>query len=413
MLCERRPRGLSFGNGLSYELFPRSLTMPANLRSHFNLPLATSEQPVLYLALELGWGEWKLAVAAGPGPAPRRREIPARDVPRLMQEIAEAKRRLRLPADCPVVSCYEAGRDGFWLHHCLLTHGIQNLVVDSSSIEVNRRQRRAKSDRLDAAKLLSMLLRYAGGETTLWSVVQAPTVEQEDARQLHRELLTLQQEATEHTNRIKSLLATCGLAIEIDRHFPKKLKELRQWDGRPLPEALHQRLLREFERLQVANRQARQLQQQRAKQVRKLLGLKGIGIRSSWLYVHEFFAWRKFKNRREVGSLAGLAPTPYSSGQTNHEQGISKAGNKRMRWMAVEIAWGWLHFQPDSDLSRWFHARFGRGSSRQRRIGIVALARKLLVELWKYLQTGVPPAGAVMADWRPKAIMTTRSLKVA
>jgi len=399
--------------------------MPANLRPHSNRCFAASEQPVLYLALELGWDSWKLGFAPGPGPAPRLREMPARDVTRLLLEVAEAKRRLRLPADCPVVSCYEAGRDGFWLHHCLLTHGIQNLVVDSSSIEVNRRQRRAKSDRLDAAKLLSMLLRYAGGETTLWSVVQAPTVEQEDARQLHRELLTLQQEATEHTNRIKSLLATCGLAIEIDRHFPKKLKELRQWDGRPLPEALHQRLLREFERLQVANRQARQLQQQRAKevreredstaieQVRKLLGLKGIGIRSSWLYVHEFFAWRKFKNRREVGSLAGLAPTPYSSGQTNHEQGISKAGNKRMRWMAVEIAWGWLHFQPDSDLSRWFHARFGRGSSRQRRIGIVALARKLLVELWKYLQTGVPPAGAVMADWRPKAIMTTRSLKVA
>jgi len=399
--------------------------MPANLRPHSNRCFAASEQPVLYLALELGWDSWKLGFAPGPGPAPRLREMPARDVTRLLLEVAEAKRRLRLPADCPVVSCYEAGRDGFWLHHCLLTHGIQNLVVDSSSIEVNRRQRRAKSDRLDAAKLLSMLLRYAGGETTLWSVVQAPTVEQEDARQLHRELLTLQQEATEHTNRIKSLLATCGLAIEIDRHFPKKLKELRQWDGRPLPEALHQRLLQEFERLQVANRQARQLQQQRAKevreredstaieQVRKLLGLKGIGIRSSWLYVHEFFAWRKFKNRREVGSLAGLAPTPYSSGQTNHEQGISKAGNKRMRWMAVEIAWGWLHFQPDSDLSRWFHARFGRGSSRQRRIGIVALARKLLVELWKYLQTGVPPAGAVMADWRPKAIMTTRSLKVA
>jgi transposase len=376
------------------------------------------------MALELGCDSWKLGFAPGSGPAPRLREMPARDVTRLLLEVAEAKRRLRLPADCPVVSCYEAGRDGFWLHRCLLAHGIQNLVVDSSSIEVNRRQRRAKSDRLDAAKLLSMLLRYAGGETKLWSVVQAPTVEQEDARQLHRELLTLQKEATEHTNRIKSFLATCGLAIEIDRHFPKKLKELRQWDGRPLPEALHQRLLREFERLQGANRQARQLQQQRAKevrekdspaveQVRKLLGLKGIGIRSSWLYVHEFFAWRKFKNRREVGSLAGLAPTPYSSGQTNHEQGISKAGNKRMRWMAVEIAWGWLHFQPDSDLSRWFHVRFGRGSSRQRRIGIVALARKLLVELWKYLQTGVPPAGAMMADWRPKAIMTTRSLKVA
>jgi transposase len=395
----------------------------ANLRPHSNRCVISSEQPVLYLALELGWDSWKLVFTTGPGPAPRRREMSARDVAGLAREIAEAKRRLRLPADCPVVSCYEAGRDGFWLHRWLLAQGVQNAVVDSSSIEVNRRQRRAKSDRLDAAKLLSMLVRYAGGETKLWSVVQVPAVEQEDARQLHRELLTLQEEATGHINRIKSLLATCGLSLEIDRHFPKKLKELRQWDGTPLPQALHQRLLREFERLQVANRQARELEQERAQevrvredspainQVRKLLCLKAIGIGSSWLYVHEFFGWRKFKNRKQVGSLSGLAPTPYASGQTDHDQGISKAGNKRMRWMAVEIAWGWLHFQPDSELSRWFYARFGRGSSRQRRIGIVALARKLLVQLWKYLETGVPPAGATLTDWRPKARL--RSMKVA
>ena len=396
--------------------------MPANLRPRFTQAFDTSEQPVLYLALELGWDSWKLAFAAGPGAAPRLREIAARDTVQLAVEIAEAKRRLKLPADCPVVSCYEAGRDGFWLHRWLLAHGVQNVVVDSSSIEVNRRQRRAKSDRLDAQKLLSMLLRYVGGEAKLWSVVQVPSAEEEAARQLHRELLTLQAEATQHTNRIKSLLATCGLAVEIDRHLPKKLKELRQWDGSPLPEAVRQRLLREFERMQVANRQARELDQQRAKevrerddspavdQVRKLLGLKGIGIRSSWLYVHEFFGWRQFRNRKEVGALAGLAPTPYASGQLDRDQGISKAGNKRMRWMAVEIAWGWLHFQPDSELSRWFHDRFGRGSSRQRRIGIVALARKLLVQLWKYLQSGVPPAGAALTDWRSKARTARRIL---
>ena len=395
--------------------------MPANLRLHSNLPVAMNERPVLYLAFELGWDSWKLAFATGPGPAPREREMPARDVPRLLQEIAEAKRRLRLPADCPVVSCYEAGRDSFWLHRCLAAHGVQNLIVDSASIEVNRRQRRAKSDDLDVAKLLSMLLRYAGGETKVWSVVQVPTPEEEDARQLHRELITLSHQATEHTNRIKGLLAGFGLAIDIDRHFPKKLKELRQWDGTPVPKALQQRLLCEFERLQVVNRQARRLQQQRVKevrlkkspavqQVRKLLGLKGIGIGSSWLYVHEFFAWRKFKNRKEVGSLAGLTPTPYASGQIDHEQGISKAGNKLMRWMAVEIAWNWLRYQPDSELSRWFYTRFGRGSSRQRRIGIVALARKLLVQLWKYLETSVPPAGAQLADWRTKTRITSANL---
>ncbi|HXI38726.1 MAG TPA: IS110 family transposase [Bryobacteraceae bacterium] len=395
--------------------------MPANLRPHSNLPVGTNEQPVLYMAFELGWDSWKLAFATGPGPAPRQREMPARDVPRLMLEIAEAKRRLRLPADCPVVSCYEAGRDSFWLHRCLAAHGVQNLIVDSASIEVNRRQRRAKSDNLDVGKLLSMLLRYAGGETKVWSVVQVPTPEEEDARQLHRELITLSRQATQHTNRIKALFAGFGLTIEVDRHFPRKLKELRQWDGTPVPKALQQRLLCEFERLQVVNRQARRLQQQRVKevrvkkspavqQVRKLLGLKGIGIGSSWLYVHEFFAWRKFKNRKEVGSLAGLTPTPYASGQIDHEQGISKAGNKLMRWMAVEIAWNWLRYQPDSELSRWFYTRFGRGSSRQRRIGIVALARKLLVQLWKYLETSVPPAGAQLADWRTKTRITSANL---
>jgi transposase len=398
--------------------------MLTNLRCHSSLPVARAEQSVLYVALELGWCSWKLAFGTGPGPSPRRREMPARDVPRLIEEIAEAKRRLNLPADCPVVSCYEAGRDGFWLHRCLLAHGARNLVVDSSSIEVNRRRRHAKSDRLDVEKLLAMLLRYMGGETKVWSVVQAPTAEEEDARQLHRELIVLQQQATEHANRIQALLATCGLEVKIDKHFPKRLKELQQWDGMPVSQVMQQRLLREFERLQVANRQARQLEEQRAKEVRvqdspatrqvsKLLGLKGIGIRSSWLYVHEFFAWRTFKNRKQVGALAGLTPTPYASGQMDHEQGISKAGNRRMRWMAVEIAWGWLHFQPDSALTRWYYARFGRGSSRQRRIGIVALARKLLVLLWKYLKTNIPPEGAEMTDWRTKAKVTTASLKVA
>jgi transposase len=300
---------------------------------------------------------------------------------------------------------------------------VQSLVVDSASIEVNRRQRRAKSDRLDVEKLLSMLLRYTSGETRVWSVVQVPTPEAEDARHLHRELITLQQQATEHVNRLKGLLATCGLALPIiDKHFPRKLKELRQWDGTPVPPALRDRLLREFERLQVVNRQARELEQARAAtvrkqdspavaQVRRLLGLRGIGMNSAWLYVHEFFAWRKFKNRKQVGGLAGLTPTPYTSGQSDREQGISKAGNKRLRWMAIEIAWGWLHFQPDSELSRWFLARFGRGSSRQRRIGIVALARKLLVQLWKYLETGAAPSGATLSDWRTKARLTIASLK--
>jgi transposase len=378
----------------------------------------------LYLALELGWAKWRLAFCAGLGENARQREIAARDRGALEREIVAAKQRFGLPAETPVVSCYEAGRDGFWLHRLLTEAGVMNLVVDSASIEVNRRQRRAKTDQLDAAKLLSMLVRHVELHEKVWSVVQVPSPAEEDARQLHRELLTLKSEATGHGNRIKGLLASLGLEITVDRHFPKRLKQLRQWDDRPLPPWMHARLLREFERLQAVNRQMRELDRQRAQQVkqqetpamlqvRRLLELKGIGIRSAWLYVSEFFSWRKFRNRREVGSLAGLTPTPYSSGQLRHEQGISKAGNRRLRWMAVEIAWCWLQFQPQSELSQWFHRRFSTGNSRQRRIGIVAVARKLLVALWKYLEQGEVPAGAELSRWETKLREHPRPLEEA
>ena len=181
-----------------------------------------------------------------------------------------------------------------------------------------------------------------------------------------------------------------------------------------MPADLHRRLLREFERMQIVNRQIRQVEKERAHrirqdqkdpavaQVRKLLGLKGIGVNSAWLYVREVFGWREIKNRRQVGAIVGLTGSPYRSGDVNHEQGISKAGNRRMRAMAIEIAWGWLRFQPASTLSRWYERRFAHGGKRLRRIGIVALARKLLVALWKYLETGVPPADAELSDWQSK-----------
>ena len=386
--------------------------MTAGLRVNSKRSEKVVSQPALFVALELSWSKWKLAFASAPAEKPRRREVQARNLVGLQAEIATAKQKLGLPADCPVVSCYEAGRDGFWIHRWLETQGVRNVIVDSSSIEVNRRARRAKSDGLDAAKLLSMLFRHEGGEK-VWSIVRVPTEEEEQARQLHRELQSLGQESTRHINRIKGLLASIGLELEVDKHFPKTLKEARQWNGQPVPEELRDRLLRDFERLQVINRQIRALNQQRnqtlrtkdspvLRKVQQLLGLRGIGVNSAWLYVHEFFGWRKFKNRREIGSLAGLAPTPYSSGDLRHEQGISKAGNRRMRWMAVEIAWWWLHFQPKSPLSQWYERRFAKGNSRQRRVGIVALARKLLIMLWKYLETGELPEGVELVDWRTK-----------
>jgi transposase len=374
-----------------------------------------SERPTaLYLAFELGWTEWKLALATAPADPPRLRSIDARNPQALMQEIARAKRRFGLADAAPVYCCYEAGRDGFWLHRWLTAQGLHNLVVDSASIETNRRRRRAKTDRLDAAKLVSMLLRYHGGEHGLWKVVHVPDVADEDRRQLHRDLLELKGERTRHVNRIKGLLAGCGLAVTaLGDDFPEALAELRQWDGTPLPPALRQRLLREFERHQFVDRQIRDLENERARairtaddeptrKVRQLLSLRGIGANSAWLFVMEFFGWRQIKNRKQLAALAGLVPTPYDSGDSRHEQGISKAGNRRLRAMAVEIAWSWLHYQPGSALSQWYRRRWGEGNRRQRRIGIVALARKLLVALWRYLEADEVPAGAVTSDWKVK-----------
>jgi transposase len=341
------------------------------------------------------------------------RTIAARDTVALLAEIARAKERFRLPADAPVASCYEAGRDGFWLHRFLLAQGIHNRLVDSASIEVNRRARRAKSDGLDVGKLLTMLIRSEQGEPDVWHVVRVPTPEEEDQRQLHREALALNVESTRHVNRVKGLLASCGLALEVDETLPERLAAARLWDGTPLPPDLHQRLVREHARWELVRQHLRDLDGLRTRRirrdetpqvelVRRLMELRGIGAKSAWLFVREFFGWRKIRNRRELAALAGLTPTPYQSGDLEHEQGISKAGNRRIRTMLVEIAWGWLRFQPDSELSQWYEKRFGKGNARQRKIGIVALARKLLVALWKYLETGEIPAGAVLATWEQK-----------
>jgi transposase len=366
------------------------------------------------MALELGEVTWKLAFTTGLGQKPRQRDIAGRAIEALRQEIAAAKERFGLPADTPVVSCYEAGREGFWLHRCLRAMGVQNEVIDSSSIQVPRRQRRAKTDRLDVQQLLKMLVRWQQGEKDVWSVVQVPSVADEDARQLHRELETLREEQTGHSNRINGLLSSCGVALTVNRHFPKRLKEVRLWDGSALPPDLQRRLLREFERMQAVNRQIRELENERGRRIRKgdddpavgkvrrLMGLKGIGDNSSWMYVREVFGWRQIKNRRQLGGLVGLAGSPYRSGKVEHDQGISKAGNRRMRAMAIEIAWGWLRYQPQSALSCWYEQRFAHGGKRMRRIGIVALARKLLVALWRYLETGVPPEGAELTDWQGK-----------
>jgi transposase len=381
----------------------------------------TSAIPVLYLAFELGWNNWKLASSTGLGQKPRLRTIPARDLDAVLAEIKAAKKRFGLPEDAAVVSCYEAGRDGFWLHRFLQTQRIGNVVVDSSSIEVNRRKRRAKSDRLDAVKLVAMLIRWSNGESKVWGIVHVPSESDEDRRQLHRELIALKAELTAHINTIKGLLASLGLAASVDEEFPKRLREFRQWNGLGVPPELSARLLRVFERWQLVGRQIKELERERIQrirqdetravdQVRWLLNLKGIGENGAWLLVNELFSWRTFQNRRELASLAGLTPTPYDSGESRREQGISKAGNRRVRWMMVQLAWGWLQYQPESELSQWYQRRFAEGNARLRKIGIVALARKLLIALWKYLETGVPPAGAEVVGWNQKTKFACASL---
>jgi len=370
------------------------------------------EAPALYLALELSNRSWKLAFSTGHGQKPRFRNVPARDLDALTREIALARTRFGLPDSVPLISCFEAGRDGFWIHRFLVSQpGRHNIVVDSASIEVNRRRRRLKTDRIDARKLLSMLIRYHNGEFRVWSVVHVPSPQAEDARHLHRELLTLKSNRTRVTNRIKGLLAAQGLSVSsLGRGFLDKLDDLRLWDGSALYPQLRQRLEREWiHRCDISHRirliEKLQNQQLEASApdpalelVRQLMTLKGIGLQSAWLFTFEFFAWRNFQNRREVGALAGFAPTPYQSGDDSFDQGISKAGSAITRAMAIQIAWGWLHFQPNSALTLWYQRRFASGGRRMRNIGIVAVARRLLIELWRFSETGVLPDGAITSS---------------
>jgi transposase len=375
---------------------------------------SSTSGPRLHLAFELSWSQWKLAFTIGHGQPARLRTIAARDLAGLLREIAKAKGRFGLPADAAVVSCYEAGRDGFWLHRWLTSQGIANVIVDSASIEVNRRRRRAKSDRLDATKLVSMLVRYHAGETKVWSVVRVPQPADEDRRHLHRELIAVQDERTEHVNRIKAFLAGQGIALaQVTARFPEQLDQLRCWDGSELAADLRRRLLREFARWQLADAQVKELENQRKTRIRRddtpqvekvrgLLNLAGIGLSGSWLLVYELFGWRTFANRRQVGAIVGLTPTPYQSGDDHREQGLSKAGSKVLRRMMVELAWGWLRWQPHSELSRWYERRFASHGKRARKVGVVALARKLLIALWRYVEQGEVPSGARLASWRAK-----------
>lgn len=370
-------------------------------------PAYTETGRALYIGFELGEEKWKLGFASGLGDREWVRSIPARDFDRLDQEVRKAKTRFGLPSDCSVRSCYEAGRDGFWVHRVLLEAGIENLVVDSASIKVERKRRRAKSDRLDAKALVRQLLHWYLGEKDTWKVVRVPSPEEEDARQLDRSLQTVKKEHTRTVVRIRGLLASWGARMPIDGAFPERLEEARNPLGARIPEGLRRRIGLEYERLLVLKQQLRQLESIRRRELthgdnplsvkaRKMYALKGIGQNGAWRLSSELFSWRTFQNRKELGSLLGLTPTPYQSGDSDREQGIGKDGIRSCRAISIELAWGWLRFQPDSELSLWFERRFGGGSKRLRKIGIVALARKLVIALWRWTEHDVLPKGAIL-----------------
>lgn len=364
----------------------------------------------LYLAIELSAKNWKLGFSDGRKPQIRKVTIEAGDLEGCRKEIEKAKKRLGMKESAQVRSCYEAGREGFWPHRALREMGIDNIVVDAASIEVNRRQRRAKTDRMDVEKLVRQLVRYWRGEQDVWRICRVPSVEEEDRRQLHRELEVLKEERKQHRVRIQSLLFTHGIRTSVGRDFLKKLERWVCWNRETIPAELKRRIENEYHRLQLAEAQIRESKKAQAEKlkttaetedramekVRKLQKLVSIGLGSSWIFVMELFGWRKFANRRELAGALGLTPTPYNSGKSVREQGISRAGNRRVRKLAIEIAWCWLRLQPGSHLSQWYQQRFGAGGARMRRIGIVAMARRLMIDLWRYLESDTLPKGAVV-----------------
>jgi transposase len=372
------------------------------------------------MALELSAASWHLVFSVGLGRPLRHRTITAGSAEQLREEVRRARARFGLTGAAAVRSCYEAGREGFWVHRRLTQEGIENLVVDSSSIEVNRRVRRAKTDRLDGQGLVRKLVQYWGGDRATWKVVQVPSAALEDGRHAERGLATLTAERTAWRNRIHGLLMLAGVRLRIGADFGDRLAACRTWAGTPLPAGLRARVEQAWRLLTAVEGELRTARAARAAELAAgaqalraaaaarpqppaprapaeiaaaLMRLRALGPGTATVLAHEVFS-RDLRNRREVGALTGLVGVPYNSGATVREQGISRAGLARLRGLAVELAWLWRRYQPQSALTRWFETRWGGGGKRARKIGIVALARRLVIALWRYTQTGMVPAGA-------------------
>lgn len=379
-------------------------------------PAADAEHGTLYVAFELSKSKWLIGTVVSGERKMSRHKVAGGDTAAVLQLItkkrSQAEKKLGRPVR--VVSCYEAGYDGFWFDRWLAAQGVTNRVIDPSSIEMPRRARQAKTDRLDLERLMRVLIRHEGGEPRVCSVVHPPSPEQEDARRLSRERDRLIGERTAHGNRINGLLHCQGVRDLQPRRkgFLERLAEARTGDGRALLPNLVAEIKREHARLVQIGEQLAEVEGQmkaeraaaapdsRASKVNQLIDLKSIGPVGGETLVNEVF-FRDFQNRRQVGGYFGLGGTPFDSGQSSREQGISKAGNARARTLAIELAWLWLHHQPDSTLSLWFKHRVGDQKGRVRRIAIVAVARKLMVALWRYLATGLVPEGAILRAAAP------------
>ena len=384
-----------------------------DVRTVNNLPPAAAHDEAVrcLLAIELSKKSWIVAVNTPLSEKISRYKLKGCDWKGLLEHIEKIRARVARELNRPVeiISCYEAGYDGFWLHRLLEAHGVRNYVIDPASIQVDRRARRAKTDNIDVAQLLRSLMAYLRGDPKVWSVVRVPSVAEEDARRLHRERDRLINERVQHVNRVKGLCAVHGIydyePLRSNRML--RLEQLRTGDGRKLPPYLKAEIVRELQRLELVLTMIKTIEAERkaiisaksphlnVKKIQDLIKIKSIGPGISTVLVGEVF-YRKFNNRQQLGSYVGLTPSHFQSGPMSRDQGISKAGNPKARTVMIELAWIWLRCQPNSPLSVWFHQRVGTAKGRIRRIAIVAVARKLLIALWRYLETGLVPTGAVV-----------------
>ena len=381
-----------------------------------NLPPAASHDDAVrcLLAIELSKKSWIIAVNTPLSDKISRYTLKPCDWKGLLQLMARIQTRVarELAKRVEVVSCYEAGYDGFWLHRLLDARGVLNYVIDPTSLQVDRRARRNKTDGVDVAQLLRSLMAYLRGEPKVWSVVRVPGIAEEDDRRLHRERSRLRDERNQHVNRIKGLLEIQGIYDfePMHRDQIRRLERLRTADGRKLPSRLKAEIVRELQRLELVLGMIKTIEAERdaiavsvksnsehtnAKKIQELVKIRSIGPEFATTLVGEVF-YRSFDNRKQLGNYVGLTPSHFQSGPTCRDQGISKAGNAKARTTIIELAWLWLRHQPASSLSLWFHKRVGSLRGRIRRITIVAMARKLLVALWRYLETGIVPEGATL-----------------